>query len=51
VTDIDGVRQYVLTSCFPAAEATPQIIKIAVKEIAYYGDWVEQRLTKGGDDL
>ena len=40
----------VLARTFLASEATPAQVKAAVKEIAYYGDWLELKLT-GLDDF
>jgi len=38
-------KQFVLLNCFLATEATPLEIKDAVKRIAFYGDWVETKLS------
>ena len=43
-------EQFVLMNCFLAGEVSPREIKASVKEIAFYGDWIEQRLT-GKDDF
>lgn len=43
-------EQLILLNSFLADGATPREIKSAVKEIAYYGDWVEQKQT-GHDDF
>lgn len=39
---------FVLVNCIPVDEATPELVKAAVKEVAFYGDWIERKLT-GGD--
>lgn len=41
----DGGDQFVLVNCVPADEATPAQVKAVVKEIAFYGDWIERKLT------
>lgn len=47
----DGTEKWlVLTSSHVADDATPQVIKASVKEAAFYGDWVESKLT-GKDTL
>lgn len=46
----EGEEQLVLTNCYLAGQATPTEIKVAVKEVAHYGDWMETKLT-GLDDL
>lgn len=43
--DEDGEEEFVLVNCFLTGEVTPRELKSAVNEIAFYGDWVEQRLT------
>lgn len=47
--DAEGDR-LVLTNCLLASDITPAQLKTSVKEIAYYGDWVEGKLT-GADNL
>jgi hypothetical protein len=49
VLERDGQEQLVLLNNIPQAHATPEGVKAAVKEIAYYGDWLENRLT--GEDV
>jgi hypothetical protein len=44
----DNDERFVLTMCFLAGETTRPEIKAAVKEAAYYGDWIEQKV--GGQD-
>jgi hypothetical protein len=46
----DADLRLVLVDCYPAGEATPHAVKTSVKEIAHYGDWIEQKLT-GLDEL
>jgi len=46
----NGEEQLVLMNCYLAGEASPTEIKVAVKEVAYYGDWIENKLT-GLDDF
>ena len=43
-------ERFVLTMCFLAGEATKSEIKAAVKEAAYYGDWIEQKVS-GQDEF
>lgn len=45
-----GEKEFVLINCFMASETTPVEINDAVKQVAFYGDWVEQKLT-GLDDF
>ena len=42
---LDGNDRFVLVNCIPAADATPEMVKTVVKEIAFYGDWIERKLT------
>ncbi|MCP4639964.1 MAG: hypothetical protein GY851_06015 [bacterium] len=46
----EGEERFVLLNCFIASEVTPMELKASVKEIAYYGDWMEHKLT-GMDDF
>jgi hypothetical protein len=46
----DGVEKLVLLNNFILSETTPTEIKAAVKEIAFYGDWLEEKVT-GMDDF
>ncbi|MDZ4860726.1 MAG: hypothetical protein SGI88_17260 [Candidatus Hydrogenedentes bacterium] len=39
-------ERFVLSTCFLATEITKMEIKAAIKETAYYGDWIEQKLSK-----
>lgn len=48
LNDHDGEEEFVLLNCFLAEEVTPKELKASVKEIAFYGDWIEAKLT-GGD--
>ena len=41
----EGEKEFVLINCFLATELTPLEIKDAVKRIAFYGDWVETKLS------
>lgn len=41
----DGEATYWLVNHFLADEVTPSEIKAAVKEVAFYGDWIEQKMT------
>ena len=50
VAALDGADHFVLVQCVPAAEARPEVVKSIVKEVAFYGDWIEKKLT-GGDAL
>ena len=43
-------ERFVLTMCFMASEVTQAEIKAAVKEAAYYGDWIEQKVS-GQDEF
>ena len=50
ISEDEGVERFVLITCFHADMVTPREMKTAVKEIAIYGDWVENRLS-GQDDF
>ena len=41
----DGEDFLVMTNCYIAKLATPSEIKASVKEMAQYGDWIENKLT------
>lgn len=43
-------ERFVLTMCFLVGEVTKSEIKAAVKEAAYYGDWIEQKVS-GQDEF
>ncbi|MBM3289292.1 MAG: hypothetical protein FJY92_04000 [Candidatus Hydrogenedentes bacterium] len=43
-------ERFVLTTTFVASEVTRPEMKAAVKEAAYYGDWIEQKVT-GQDEF
>ena len=43
-------ERFVLTMTFLAGEVTKPEIKAAIKEAAYYGDWIEQKVT-GQDEF
>jgi hypothetical protein len=49
VAALDGQEQFVVVNCLPREEATPDQVVETVKEIAFYGDWIEKRLT--GQDV
>ncbi|MEK7794813.1 MAG: hypothetical protein AAB353_09800 [Candidatus Hydrogenedentota bacterium] len=46
----DGREEFVIVNCLIANEATPDAVLASVKEMAHYGDWMEQKLA-GRDDL
>lgn len=46
LTEENGEEIIVMTNCFLADETTPEEIKAAVKELAFYGDYIEKKLTK-----
>jgi len=50
LTKDSGEERLVLTDCYLAHAATPAEIKASVKELAFYGDWIESKLT-GLDDF
>ena len=45
IDKVEGEKEFVLINCFLASETTPLEIKDAVKRIAFYGDWVETKLS------
>ncbi len=45
VTGEGADQQFVIVHCYAMSEATPACVKASVKEIAYYGDWLEGKLT------
>ena len=45
-----GEEMFVMVNSFLADAVTPAELKSSVKEVAYYGDWVESKLT-GGDEF
>jgi hypothetical protein len=45
VRDAGEQEELVLLENIPFRHATPDMVKAAVKEIAYYGDWIENRLS------
>jgi hypothetical protein len=49
IEKVDGKDMLVLVNCFLADEITYNALKVSVKEVAYYGDWVEEKLT--GEDI
>lgn len=49
VHSVDTKEQLQLVNNFNPDQVTPDMVKDAVKEIAFYGDWLEQKLT-GKDD-
>lgn len=50
VTRHEGEERFVLMNCLIANETTPVEMKVAVKATAYYGDWIEKKMT-GLDDF
>ena len=46
----DGREEFVIVNCLIASEATPDAVLASVKEMAHYGDWMEQKLA-GRDEL
>jgi hypothetical protein len=50
VGSVGGKEQFIVVNSYFASEATPAAIKASVKEIAFYGDWMEKKLT-GRDDF
>lgn len=46
LTQNGGEEQFVLTTCFIAEHVTRWEMKAAIKETAYYGDWMESRLSE-----
>lgn len=44
LTEENGAEMYWLVAHFLAEHATPSELKAAVKEISFYGDWIEQRM-------
>ena len=49
ITEENGEEMFVMVNCFLAKEVSPEELKSSVKEIAYYGDWVEGKL--GEEDI
>lgn len=45
---VDEKEELMLMENIPCRHANPEAVKAAVKEIAFYGDWIEQKL-RGGD--
>lgn len=50
LADMEGEEQFVLMNCYLEGEATPREIKASIKELSFYGDWIEQKLS-GLDDF
>lgn len=46
----DGEERFLIRNCYIAREATPLEVKASVKEVAFYGDWIERKLA-GSEDL
>ncbi len=40
----------VMVNCFLADQITPEMLRSSVKEVAYYADWLEEKLT-GADEF
>ena len=45
ISKTEGEKEFVIINCFLATETSPLDIKDAVKRIAFYGDWVEMKLS------
>ena len=45
VKQVDGQERLMLSGNLDRSEATPRMVKAAVKEIAFYSDWLEQKTT------
>lgn len=45
LVEAEGEERFVITNCFLATEVSPLAMKQSVKEIALYGDWMENKLT------
>lgn len=43
--DEEGAERLVLLNCFFASEVTVHEMRAAVKELSYYGDWIENKMT------
>ncbi len=43
--EVDGEEHLVAMNSYIASEATPKEIKAAVKELSFYADWIEQKLS------
>jgi hypothetical protein len=50
IVHVGEEERIAVMNCFIASEATPREVKSAVKEIAFYADWLESKLT-GHDDF
>ncbi len=50
IAEKDGEEHFVIMNCFLAKEVSPAEVKASVKEIAFYGDWLEHKLS-GMDDF
>mgnify|MGYP005842634343 CR=1 FL=1 len=44
LVDRDGQEWFAIVNNFLAGEVTPRELKAGVKEVAFYGDWVERKL-------
>ena len=45
LSDEDGQEIFVMVNSFLADAVTPTEMKVSVKEVAYYGDWIESKLS------
>ncbi len=45
VQDHEGEEKLVLMNCYYLEECSPREILLGLKEIAFYGDWIEEKLT------
>ena len=50
LSDEGGEEMFVMVNSFLADAVTPMELKASVKEVAFYGDWMESKLT-GGDEF
>jgi hypothetical protein len=49
IKEVDGQERLCMLGSFLSEGLTPGTLKAAVKEVAFYGDWLENKLTRGGD--
>ena len=50
LTEIDGHDEFIIVNCFVAGDTTPREMVTSVKELGFYGDWIEKKLT-GKDEF
>ncbi|MFA7692387.1 MAG: hypothetical protein GX117_11065 [Candidatus Hydrogenedentes bacterium] len=46
IISFEGNKQLALVINIPVTDATPNLVKRSVKEIAYYGSWMEKKLSE-----